>query len=548
MDAHGEFDYVVVGAGSAGCVVAARLCASGAHSVALLEAGGEDSSFWMRAPLGYGKLYNDARCNWLFEGEPETGLAGVQPVMPRGKVLGGTSTTNGMVYVRGQRQDFDGWRALGNTGWGYDDVLPYFRKAEDNARGADHYHGAGGPIGVADMPRHELVDAFVEVGRQAGYPANADFNAEHQEGFGYNQLTIRGGRRSSSASAYLEGNRSRANLAVITHARATRILFRERDAIGVEFIQHGSVRTVLARRDVIVSAGTFNSPALLQVSGIGPAELLRPLGIPIVLDSPGVGANLQDHFNAALAYRCTKPITISDVLHNPLRKFAMGLRYLLLRDGMMATGANFGGGFIRTEPTLPAPDVTFTLALWSRAAYGRARGPLGLHPFSSFGVAMSLLHPDNRGTVRIRSADSAVPPQIAFQLFLSEADRRTAVKGLRAIRMVMKMPAIAPYVAQEMAPGPDCVTDDELVEFCRRNGRSNNHSTSTCKMGIDSAAVVDSRLRVHGVRRLRVIDASIMPCVVGGNTNAATVMIGEKGAAMLLEDATRRALPVAVGA
>ncbi len=527
MEPHPEFDYVVIGAGAAGCVVAARLCESGAHSVALLEAGGEDNSFWMRAPLGYGKIYNDARYNWLFQGEPEPGLAGAPPLLPRGKVLGGTSTTNGMVYVRGQREDVDGWRALGNTGWGYDDVLPYFRKAEDNVRGPDRYHGAGGPIGVCDMPRHELADAFVEAGRQAGYPANPDFNGEFQEGFGYNQLTIRAGRRSSSASAYLRPNRSRRNLAVITHARATRILFRERNAVGAEFIQQGEVRTVLARREVIVAGGTFNSPALLQLSGVGPAELLRPLGIPVVIDSPGVGANLQDHFTTALAYRCTRPITISDVVRNPLRKYAMGLRYLLRRDGMMATGANFGGAFIRTEPRLAAPDVTFTLALWSRAPRPHSRGPLGLQPFSSFGVAMSLLHPENRGTVRIRSADSAIPPAINFHLFASETDRRTAVKGLRAIREVMAMPAIAPYVAEEMAPGPGCESDGELVEFCRRNGRSNNHSTSTCTMGVDSAAVVDPRLRVRGVRRLRVIDASIMPSVVGGNTNAATVMIGE---------------------
>jgi len=537
MDSFDTFDYVVVGAGSAGCVVAARLSESGAHSVALLEAGGEDNSFWMRAPLGYGKLYNNPEFNWLFEGEPEPELAGAQTIMPRGKVLGGTSTTNGMVYMRGQREDFDQWRRLGNLGWGYDDVLPYFKKAEDNERGSDAYHGVGGPLGVSDVPRHELADAFVEAGLQAGFPLNKDFNAESQDGFGYNQLTIRKGRRSSTAAAYLRPNRGRANLKVIIDASATRILFRDREAIGVEFRQGGNVRTVLARREVIVSGGTFNSPQLLQVSGCGPAEHLRELGIPVVADLPGVGGNLQDHFNAALAYRCTKPITISDLLSSPLRQLAVGLRYILFRDGTMATGANFAAGFIRTDPTLPAPDVTFTLSIWSRAKYGRIRGKLALHPFSSFSVQMSLLHPDSRGTVRIRSPDCAIPPEIRFNFFASDRDHRAAIKGLHTIRKVMGMPAIAPYVAEEVEPGPTRITEGDLIDFCRSYGRSNNHSTSSCKMGIDDDAVVDPRLRVHGVGRLRVIDASIMPNIVGGNTNAATIMIAEKGAAMMLEDA-----------
>ena len=328
MEQAGESDYVVVGAGSAGCVVAARLSESGAHRVALIEAGGEDDSFWIHAPLGYGMLYDKPKYNWFYQSEPETELAGTKCYQPRGKVLGGTGSINGMVYVRGQREDFQYWRDLGNTGWAYDDVLPYFRKAEDNDGGANAYRGAGGPLGVSSLPQHELADAFVKAGEQAGYARNDDFNGATQEGFGYHQVTTRKGRRSSTAVAYLYPARKRPNLRVITNAIATRVVFRDGRATGVEFIKDGVAHTAQASREVILCGGAFNSPQLLQLSGVGPKDLLRQHDIPLVAHVPGVGANLQNHFTVDTRYRCTQPITLNDAVNNPLRRLAVGLQYL----------------------------------------------------------------------------------------------------------------------------------------------------------------------------------------------------------------------------
>lgn len=537
MDAPEEFDYVVVGAGTAGCVVAARLSESGAHRVALIEAGGEDEGFWIHTPIGFGRLWDDPKFNWRYESEPEPELAGGKSYLPRGKVLGGTGTINAMVYVRGQRQDFDYWRRLGNTGWGYDDVLPYFKKSEDNERGANDYRAVGGPMRVSDMARHELTDAFIAAGLEAGYPKNDDFNGPSQDGFGYNPVTIRNGRRGSTSIDYLRPARRRANLEVITNALATRILFRDGQATGVKISRNGVLQTVTARRELILSAGSFNSPQLLQVSGVGPAELLAKHGIPVVADVAGVGANLQDHFQLSMSYRCTRPVTVNDYVNSPWRRLAMGMQYLLFRKGLMATNATLVGGCIRTDPSLPAPDAKLQLRLWGRSITGRSRERMGLHPFSSFIVSVMLLHPENRGTVRIKSPDSGVQPEIRFNYFVSERDRRASLVALRAIRRIMSMPAIAPYVAEEMSPGPQCESDAELIDFCRRNGTTNHHSVGTCKMGIDGEAVVDPRLRLRGVGRLRVADASIMPAIVGANPNATIVMIAEKGSEMILKDA-----------
>ena len=532
-----EFDYIVVGAGTAGCVVAARLSESGAHCVALIEAGGEDKSFWIDTPIGFGRLWDDPKFNWRYESEPEAELSGGKSYLPRGKVLGGTGTINAMIYVRGQREDFNNWRRWGNTGWGYDEVLPYFKKSEDNERGASDHHAVGGPMRVSDMAHYELTDAFVAAGIEAGYPRNDDFNGPSQDGFGYNQATIRNGRRGSTSIDFLRPARRRGNLKVFTHALATRILFEKGQASGVEYRRDGTLQSISARREVIVTSGSFNSPQLLQVSGVGPAELLKQHGIPVVADLAGVGANLQDHFQLSVSYRCSRPVTVNDYVNNPLRRIAMGAQYLLFRKGLMATNATMVGGCIRTDPALPAPDAKLQLRLWGRSITGRSRERMGLHPFSSFLVSVMLLHPDNRGTVRIQSADSSVQPEIRFNYFESERDRKASLVSLRAIRKIMAMPAIAPYVAEEMSPGPKCENDAELLDFCRRNGTTNHHSVGTCKMGIDDQAVVDARLRVRGVGRLRVVDASIMPAIVGGNPNATIVMIAEKGAAMMLEDA-----------
>jgi len=537
MESLGEFDYVVVGGGTAGCVVAARLSESGAHRVALIEAGGEDDSFWIHTPIGYGKLYDDPKYNWTYESEPEPELAGGRSYLPRGKVLGGTGSINGMIYVRGQREDFDGWRQLGNTGWSYDDVLPYFKKSEDNVRGADAYHATGGPIRVEYTRRHELADAFVEAAVQAGFPRNDDVNGASADGFGYNQVTIRGGRRSGTATEYLRPARRRPNLTVILNALATRVVFRDGRAVGVEVRRNGVLESLTARREIIIAGGTFNSPQLLQASGVGPADLLRKHGISVVADRAGVGSNLRDHFQLTMGYRCTRPVTVNDVVNNPLRRMAMGLQYILFRKGLMATNATLAGGGIRTDPSYASPNCRLQLRLWGRSITGRSRERMGLHPFSSFIVSATMVHPDNCGTVRIKGPDTAAAPEIRFNYFVSERDRHACVVALKTIRRIMSMPAISPYVAEEMSPGPQVTSDDDLVEFCRKRGTTNHHQVGTCRMGVDGQAVVDPRLRVRGIGQLRVIDASVMPTIVGGNTNAATVMIAEKGSAMILEEA-----------
>ena len=539
MESLGEFDYVVVGAGSAGCVVAARLTESGRHRVALLEAGGEDDGFWVKVPLGFGKLYDYPKVCWIYESEPEAGLNGAKVRVPRGRVLGGTSSINGLVYLRGQREDFDHWRALGNAGWGYDDVLPYFLKSEDYERGADAFHGKGGPLGVSSSGRHELVDAFIEAGIRAGYPRNADFNGASQDGFGSTPMTARGGRRSSAATAFLHPARARPNLTVLTHALAQRVLFREGRASGVEFRRGGPVERVTARKEVIVCGGAFNSPQLLQLSGIGPGALLQQHNIPVRVDLPGVGENLQDHFTAAMAFRCTRNITINAMMASPLSKLGKGLQYLLFRRGLLASNGHFGTGFMRSDPALAAPDIRLGINLWSRTDVRARSGTrdMGLDPHSSFGISVYLLHPESAGSVRIRNADAAALPEIRFNLFRSERDHVKAVKAARIARQIMALPPVSAYVAEESAPGPAARSDEDLIEFFRVHGRPNNHTVGTCRMGIDGMSVVDPRLRVKGVGGLRVIDASVMPRVVAANTNAATIMIGEKGAAMILEDA-----------
>jgi len=536
-----EYDYVVIGAGSAGCVVAARLTEPGRHTVALLEAGGDDAGLWVNAPLGFGRLFADPERTWGYETEPEPGLDGARMFQIRGRMLGGTGSLNGMIYCRGQAEDFDHWARLGNAGWGYRDVLPYFRRSEDSELGAGPYHGSGGPLAVTRAKSHPLADAFIAAGVEAGYPRNDDCNGASQEGFGYNQLTIRNGRRCSTSAGFLRPVRHRANLRVLTHATATRVVFEGRRARAVVYRHGGVERTVRARAEVVVCAGSFNAPALLQLSGVGDAAHLRSLGIGVVGDLPGVGENLQDHFGAWGTYRCTQPITLNDVVNHPLRRYAMGLRYLVRRDGLMASNATYAGACIRSEPSLAAPDLRYLLTLWCRAGAGRDRGGLGLLPFPSFTVVMTLQHPDSRGHVRIASPDPLAAPSIRFNFLTSPKDVATAVRAMRILRRIMSMPAITPFVAEELGPGPRCASDDDLAQFCRRNGRSSYHGSGTCRMGVDDRAVVDPRLRVRGVAGLRVVDASVMPRVVAGNTNAATIMIAEKGAAMILEDADRPA-------
>jgi len=538
-----SFDFIVVGAGSAGCVLANRLTASGRHRVLLLEAGGHDRHIWIHIPLGYGKLFSDRKVNWLYTSEPEPELDNRQIIQPRGKVLGGSSSINGLLYIRGQPADFDHWRQLGNSGWSFEDVLPYFRRAEDQQRGEDALHGVGGPLAVSDVCEpHPLCEAFIAAAQQAGFPRNDDFNGPTQEGAGYFQLTARHGRRCSTAVGYLRQAHRRPNLAIVSNALASRILFSGRRAIGVEYRCGDATRIAHANAEVIVAGGAFNSPQLLQLSGLGPAALLKSCGINVVADMPGVGAELQDHLQVRMQYRCTEPITVNDVIHSWRHRAGAGLRYALFRKGLLAIGAGYAGGFFRTNALAATPDVQVHFIIFSADTAGAA-----LHSFPGFIASVCQLRPESRGFVRIKSADPEKPPAIQPRYLSSRTDRDTVVAGLKLLRRIMNQPAMRRYIAEERAPDPGCTSDAELLAFARANGTTVFHPTSTCRMGADATAVVDERLRVHGIERLRVVDGSIMPTVVSGNTNAAIVMIGEKGADMILQDAVAER-PVSISA
>jgi choline dehydrogenase len=539
----GSFDYIVVGAGSAGCVLANRLSASGRHRVLLLEAGGEDRNLWIHIPVGYAKLFTDARHNWLYNSEPEPELGGRSIIQPRGKVMGGSSSINGLLYIRGQAEDFNHWRQLGNTGWSFDDVLPYFRKAEDQQRGADDLHGVGGPLSVSDVSEpHPLCDAFIAACEQAGHPRTDDFNGARQEGAGYFQLTTRKGRRWSTARGYLKPARKRVNLTVVSGALATRVLFEGRRAVGVEYTQGGATHVARANAEVILSGGAFNSPQLLQLSGAGPADLLRQHGIDVIADMPGVGADLQDHYQARFNYRCAEPITMNDMMGSLAGRVGAGLRYALFRKGFLTVGAGYAGGFFKTDPKMATPDVQLHFILFSADAVGQK-----LHPFPGFLASVCQLRPESRGFVRIKSADPAQAPAIQPRYLSDPVDRDVVTAGMQLLRKIMGQPALARYIVEELMPGKSVASDADLLEFARQKGTTVFHPTSTCRMGADAKAVVDERLRVRGFDGLRVADASIMPTVVSGNTNAACVMIGEKASDMILADASAKA-PAAVAA
>jgi choline dehydrogenase len=528
-----EFDYVIVGAGSAGCVLANRLTADGKHRVLLLEAGPKDTNIWIHVPIGYGKLFKEKTVNWMYQTEPEPGLHGRQVFQPRGKVLGGSSSINGLLYVRGQHEDYDRWRQRGNVGWGYDDVLPYFKKAENQQRGADDYHGAGGPLSVSDW-RHEdpLSEAFVKAAVETGIPFNPDFNGARQEGAGFFQTTTRGGRRASSAFCYLRPAKQRSNLTIETSAQAARILFEGRKAKGVEYRQNGKLRTARAAKEVLVSSGAYNSPQLLQLSGVGPAELLRSHGIGVVLDSQGVGNDLQDHMQVRIVMRCAKPVTVNDAFNNPVRRVMAGARYALTRSGPLTVAAGTSGAFFKTNPRLATPDIQIHFIPFSTDKMGE-----NLHPFSGFTATVCQLRPESRGSLKIGSADPYLPPEIRINYLATETDRAAVIDGLRILRNILAAPAMKPYVVNEVYPGSDKTSDEDLLEFCRSTGSTVYHPTSTCRMGNDPLAVVDQRLRVRGIEGLRVIDASVMPDLMSGNTNAPTIMIAEKASDMILEDA-----------
>jgi choline dehydrogenase len=533
MTSEDTFDYIIVGAGSAGCVLANRLTESGRHRVLLLEAGGEDTNPWIHVPLGYAKHFVNPKINWLYDTAPNKDWVDRPVMAPRGKVVGGSSSINGMIYIRGQHEDYDHWRQLGNAGWSYQDILPYFRKAENRESGGDEFHGTGGPLHVSD-PRetHPLGEAFLEAAKNSGYKTNPDFNGADQEGFGKYQWTIRNGRRHSAAKGYLRPARKRPNLTVATDAHATRLLFEGRRAIGVEYRQGGALRSAMASGEVIVAGGAYNSPQLLQLSGLGPAELLKSYGIEPIADIKGVGADLKDHYNAPIMYKVDKSYSGNDIANHFHRKISAGLNYVLSRRGFLGQAVATYGGFVKTDPIHASPDIQILLMLFST---DRA-GPTA-HPFPGITLTATLLRPESKGHVRIVSPDPFAAPEIQPNYMAEEKDRTSLIAAVRAMRHLMQDPVISHYLISEYAPGTDIVTDDQIVEFLKEKGRTSFHPVSTCRMGNDANAVVDERLRVRGFEALRVIDASIMPDLVSGNTNAPTIMIAEKGADMLLEDA-----------
>jgi choline dehydrogenase len=527
------FDYVIVGGGTAGCVLANRLSADGHARVLMLEAGPRDNYLWIHIPIGYGKTMFHPVYNWGFHTEPEPGMNGRKVYWPRGRGLGGSSSINGLIYIRGQPEDYDAWAAAGNRGWGWRDVLPYFIRSEGNQRGASATHGGEGPLACSDIgAKHELIEAIIDGAGELGVPRSEDFNGGEQEGAGYYQLFTRNGLRCSSAVGYLRPARARTNLAVEVGAHATRIVFEGTRAAGVEYRQGGEAKRVTATREVILAAGSLQTPQLLQLSGIGPAPLLQQFGIPVVRELPGVGENLQDHLQLRLIFKCTKPITTNDDLASTWRSAKIGLEWLLWRTGPLAVGINQGGMFTRILPGSTTPDIQFHFATLSADLAG-ARP----HPFSGFTMSVCQLRPTSRGHVRIKSPDPLAAPAMQPNYLSTELDRSCAVASVKYARRLAATAAMRPYVLEEYRPGTKAASDADLLGFARDFGATIFHPSGTCRMGSDRQAVVDDRLRVHGIAGLRVVDCSVMPTLTSGNTNAPVVMIAEKASDLIREDA-----------
>ncbi|WP_422364969.1 GMC family oxidoreductase [Pelagibius sp.] len=528
-----EADYIVVGAGSAGCVLANRLSADPKNRVVLLEAGGRDINPWIHIPVGYFKTMHNPSVDWCYMTEPDPGLNGRRLDWPRGKVLGGSSSLNGLLYVRGQAQDYDRWRQMGNPGWSWDDVLPLFKRAEDQERGADDYHGTGGPLTVSNMRlKRPICDSWVAAAQNEGYPFNTDYNGAEQEGVGYFQLTARKGRRCSAAVAYLNPVKKRENLQIITRAHTTRIVFEGKRAVGVAYRNKaGSEQVVRAKGEIILSSGAIGSPQILMLSGIGEASQLKDNGIDVLAELPGVGKNLQDHLQARLVYKCNEP-TLNDEVRSLYNKMRIGLKYLMFRAGPMTMAASLATGFLKTRPELETPDIQFHIQPWSADSPGE-----GVHPFSAFTMSVCQLRPESRGEIRLKDNQAATYPTIHPNYLATETDRQTIVEGVKVARRIAKQAPLSSKIASSHSPASGVEGDEALLKWVRDTATTIYHPTGTCKMGPDPQAVVDARLRVHGVQGLRVADCSIMPEIVSGNTNAPAIMIGEKASDLVLADA-----------
>ncbi|SHG78662.1 choline dehydrogenase [Cognatiyoonia sediminum] len=529
-----EADFIVVGAGSAGCVLANRLSQNPQNRVVLLEAGGRDTNPWIHIPVGYFKTIHNPKVDWCYKTEPDPGLNGRSIEWPRGKVLGGSSSLNGLLYVRGQPEDYDRWRQMGNIGWAWDDVLPLFKRAENNERGADPFHGNEGPLSVSNMRiQRPITDAWVAAAQAAGYPFNPDYNGEEQEGVGFFQLTAKNGRRCSAAVAYLNPVKSRENLEIITHAQVDKVVISEGRATGVVYSDRsGNQKTVTARKDIILSGGSINTPQILMLSGIGEAPQLAENGIDVVKDLPGVGKNLQDHLQARLVYKCNEP-TLNDEVSSLYGQARIGLKYLMFRSGPMTMAASLATGFMKTRPEVATPDIQFHVQPLSAENPGK-----GADKFSAFTMSVCQLRPESKGEIRLRGNNPREYPKIIPNYLSTETDCQTIVEGVKIARKIARHAPLTSKISEEYRPNDTLEMDDYegTLDWARNNTASIYHPTGTCKMGTGKDAVVDARLKVHGIEGLRVADCSIMPEIVSGNTNAPAIMIGEKASDLVLED------------